>query len=143
MLSDQILLNQADELKEQLRKRGLKTIRILAVDFDGTLTIGNKYPDMGPLRPMAITVLKAFQQEGGKVLLFTCREGDSLRQALNRLELYGFHPDFVNEQTSTKLPGHRKPYYDLLIDDAALGCPLDWFTIGLVLAEFKPRRTKA
>lgn len=137
-MSDRDAIIKAQDLVEQLKQRGVKTVRILAVDFDGTLTRTNSYPELAAFRPLVINVLKGFQASGGKVLLFTCREGATLQDALDALGQENFRPDFVNEQTSKNLVGHRKPYYDLLIDDRALGCPLDWFVIGIALAELKP-----
>jgi len=39
----------------------------IAVDFDGTITEQNLYPDIGPFRKYAVNVLKALQEQGHKV----------------------------------------------------------------------------
>ena len=53
---------------------------IVAVDFDGTLTIGDNYPKIGEMNMVAIQYLKQYKKLGGKLVLWTCRSGLSLLQ---------------------------------------------------------------
>lgn len=122
-----------------LKARGVEEVRILAIDFDGTITKVNKYPNVGEFREGAMETLKAFQRAEGKVLLWTCREGVWLDMALQHMKVERFKPDWVNCQTWAVLKGSRKPYYDLLIDDRALSCPVDWAFIGKVLTAMAPK----
>ena len=46
---------------------------VVAVDYDGTITIKDNYPNVGELNPLAIHYLKEYKKLGGKLILFTCR----------------------------------------------------------------------
>lgn len=74
-----------------------RTIRtIIAVDFDGTLC-ENKYPQIGePLQEVLDKIIK-FQQEGMFIILWTCREGQDLENAVKWCKERGFIPDAVND----------------------------------------------
>ena len=100
--------------------------KIIAVDFDGTITTKSSYPITGNIRPEAITVLKKLQKKY-KLLLWTVREGKELSQALQMLREYDLVFDYVNEipeQTS------RKPHVEMWIDDKSYGTQIDWQKIG-------------
>ena len=88
---------------------------IIAVDFDGTLMIKGQ-PNLS-----LIGMLKANQNRGNVIILWTCREGKSLREALMFLNKHGFRPNYVNCNCpqGIKKMGHdsRKVYADLYIDD--------------------------
>ena len=47
---------------------------IIAVDFDGTITYKNAYPDVGEINLKAIDVLKKLQAKGHQLCLWTCRD---------------------------------------------------------------------
>lgn len=57
--------------------------KIIAIDFDGTLC-ENKYPDIEKLK-------------GAKVILWTCREGELLTQAVEWCYEHGIVSDSINE----------------------------------------------
>lgn len=61
----------------------------LAVDFDGTITTDPT--GIGPLipRPHAIRVLKKLYNKGVKLILWTCRAGKDLEEALEFLKNHG------------------------------------------------------
>lgn len=88
---------------------------IVAVDFDGTLW--TKKTANLPL----IARLRAAQQQGHTVILWTCREGEALREALTILREHGFVPNFVNRnapETIARLRRDpRKVFADVYIDD--------------------------
>ena len=90
---------------------------IIAVDFDGTLYIGGK-PNTA-----LIGRLKTEQRNGNAVILWTCREGQRLKEAVLFLAKYGFRPNAVNENLPDTILrfGHnsRKIYADVYIDDKA------------------------
>ena len=44
---------------------------VVAVDYDGTITIKDNYPNAGELNPLAIHYLKEYKKLGGKLILFT------------------------------------------------------------------------
>lgn len=91
---------------------------IIAVDFDGTLEKCGK-PDL-----VLIEHLKSQQRKGNTVILWTCRDGKRLKEALNFLARYGFAPNLVNRNhpTAVRRMGHdpRKIYADLYIDDKGI-----------------------
>lgn len=96
--------------------------KIIAVDFDGTITEPSPYPITGAIRPEAIKVLKKLQDRY-IILLWTLRTGHDLREALYLLDGVGFHPDYVN-----MIPGQKqnKPNADIFIDDRNFGFEVDW-----------------
>ena len=64
---------------------------IIAVDFDGTLQIRNE-PNLALIRK-----LKQAQTRGDVVILWTCRDGQSLNEALTLLYRVGFRPNYINQ----------------------------------------------
>lgn len=146
---------------------------IIGIDCDGTI-VTHDYPNMGK-DIGAAGFLRALVKNGHKLILCTMRShpkainkaelkktgssilgtygdrpgSDPLNDALdwferNGIELYG-----VNECPGQKgWTGSPKPYAQLYIDDAALGCPLttipghprpfvDWQAVGKMLLEMK------
>lgn len=90
---------------------------IIAVDFDGTLKIGND-PNM-----RLIQRLKYEQSRGNTVILWTCREQKSLNEALLFLRKAGFMPNFVNQNAPgaiAKVGNPRKVFADIYIDDKSV-----------------------
>ena len=88
---------------------------IIAVDFDGTLQIGNE--------PNAALIgkLKRAQANGDIVILWTCRDGKSLAEAMAFLHRAGFRPNYVNcncpEGIRRMGRDSRKIFADVYIDD--------------------------
>jgi hydroxymethylpyrimidine pyrophosphatase-like HAD family hydrolase len=70
--------------------------KIVAVDFDGTL-FENKWPEIGEPHIALIDYLKKRQEQGDKLILWTCRCGDKLDAAVKKCETYGLIFDAVNE----------------------------------------------
>lgn len=88
---------------------------IVAVDYDGTLESG------GQINLPLIARLRAAQRRGDTVILWTCREGKRLQEALRALQGAGFRPQLVNANApeAVRMLGHdpRKIYADIYIDD--------------------------
>ena len=88
---------------------------IVAVDFDGTL-----WAEKTANLPL-IARLRAAQQQGDTVILWTCREGAALREALLILREYGLVPNFVNQNAPAVVRrlrhDPRKIFADVYIDD--------------------------
>ena len=88
---------------------------IVALDYDGTLSLDGK-----PNVPL-IARLKREQAMGVTVILWTCRNGRSLMEAVNQLRAWGFAPNYVNQncpQAIRQFGGDtRKVYADVYIDD--------------------------
>ena len=70
--------------------------KIVAVDFDGTLC-ENKWPEIGEANKEMITYLKDRQANGDKLILWTCRVGDILKNAVDWSAEQGLIFDAVNE----------------------------------------------
>ena len=98
-------------------------LETFAVDFDGTLC-EKKWPRIG--KPIYDTIewVKQLRRNGHKIILWTCREGMSLVDALVWCADLGLFFDAVNDN----LPEHkrifggnsRKIMADYYIDDKAL-----------------------
>ena len=98
--------------------------KIYAVDFDGTIAM-TEYPHIiGPNRPVVDFLLRA-QAKGDKWILWTCRCGDALEDALAWLSRNGLHPDSVNGNIHELIEffggDPRKVFADFYIDDRNAG----------------------
>lgn len=100
---------------------------IIAVDFDGTIC-KNAWPQIGEPNFKLIHWLKEQRGKGHTLILWTCREGELLQEALRFCEIYGLVFDYVNENSQDVVERFgcisRKVYADLYIDDKSL-CPSD------------------
>lgn len=74
-------------------------MKIIAVDFDGTLCEDN-YPAIGKPNNDVITRLKEEQERGSKIILWTCRTGNILNAALEWCKNRGIRFDAINENIS-------------------------------------------
>ena len=69
--------------------------KIIAVDFDGTLC-EEKWPGIGKPRMHVIKEAIARQRAGDTIILWTCREGARLIEAIEWLAKQGLCCDYVN-----------------------------------------------
>jgi hydroxymethylpyrimidine pyrophosphatase-like HAD family hydrolase len=97
--------------------------KIIAVDFDGTLC-ENKWPEIGVPNMKLIWNLTELQQKyGAKLILWTCRSGEKLEEAIQFCEERGLMFDAVNENLPEVIEwmggDTRKIYADEYIDDRA------------------------
>lgn len=94
---------------------------IIAVDFDGTL-VTDAYPDIGAPVWGIVNIIKEHQKAGDKIILWTCRTGAALIEAIDycRWEL-DLVFDAVNDNLPEKIAEHgcncRKVYADVYVDD--------------------------
>lgn len=70
--------------------------KIIAVDFDGTLC-ENKWPEIGSPNEEVIEYLKNRQKSGDKLILWTCRMGKRLDEAVKWCEEHGLIFDAIND----------------------------------------------
>lgn len=111
----------------------------IAVDFDGTI-VTHAYPAIGKPIPFAIESLKKLQQEDHHLLiLWSCREGKLLDDAVQYckergLEFYAVNTNFPDEPVEDGLTA-RKLTADLFIDDRNLGGLPDWGVIYQMIHE--------
>lgn len=77
----------------------------IAIDFDGCLC-SNHYPEIGAPNWSIIAEAKREQQMGAGLILWTCREGKLLDEALAACERWGLRFDAVNDS----LPSWKEFY---------------------------------
>ncbi len=97
--------------------------QIIAVDFDGTLCYSN-WPDLGePNRPL-IEYLRCQQRLGNKLILWTCRTGEALDNAVAWCSDQQLTFDAINDNLPeiVEMYGNnsRKITCDWYIDDKAV-----------------------
>ena len=73
-----------------------RNYQIIAVDFDGTLCF-SKWPDCGEPNQALINYLKKWKADGNKLILWTCRIGDALSNAVEWCRNHGLEFDAVND----------------------------------------------
>lgn len=99
-----------------------KKIEIIAVDFDGTLC-RECYPEIGAPNLPLIFMLKQQRRQGVKLILWTCRCGERLEEALLWCAGHGLSFDAVNNNVPETLEAYgteaRKISADVYIDDRA------------------------
>ena len=78
------------------QKAMLKEYIIYAVDFDGTLC-ESKFPEIGPPNMSLVNHLIYRREQGNKIILWTCRFGDRLQEAVEWCRQHGLEFDAVNE----------------------------------------------
>lgn len=103
--------------------------KIIAIDFDDTITYPSPFPIMGKIRPDAVRVIKSLKDKY-ILLLWTARTGKYLEEALNLLVKYNIEFDYINQLPNQKGP---KPDADIFIDDRNLGFEVDWNKIEELL----------
>ena len=97
--------------------------KVIAVDFDGTLC-SNAWPKIGEPFWETINWMKRLRQDGHKLILWTCRDGMLLVDAIVWSADHGLFFDAVNDN----LESHKKRYKgnsrkvlaDLYVDDKAI-----------------------
>lgn len=103
--------------------------RKIAVDFDGTI-VENCYPQIGRERPFALQTLKALQDKGFTLVLWTCRAGKELEEAVEFCRKGGVTFYAVNEnfegETENGTGVIRKLDADIYIDDRNIGGLPSW-----------------
>ena len=117
--------------------------KILAVDFDGTLSYGS-YPECGNPNRRLIEWLIECQKNGCKIILWTMREGKYLDYAIKWCADFGLYFDAVNdnlEEMKQKYNNNpRKVFCDYYIDDTHFTSE---YLIKKTTIEAKTERKKA
>ena len=98
----------------------------IAVDFDHTLADTDATKIYSPNTKL-INCLIDRRKQGDKLILWTCREGERLREAVEWSKRYGLEFDAVNSNITEMIEWYgndtRKIGYDVLIDDKAVNKP--------------------
>jgi hypothetical protein len=117
---------------------------ILCIDFDGTI-VEHDFPRVGKPMPLAIEVIKELKEAGYVLILWTCREGKFLDDAIMFCLENGLKFDGYNEtppEHEFRPEGGRKAYGDYYIDDRNLGGFPGWEAVRMELLNvYKDSRT--
>ena len=118
---------------------------IIAVDFDGTI-VKHDFPRIGKEMPFAVDTLKTFVAEGHRVILWTSRNGDSLKAAVDwcaerGLNFYAVNSNYPEHSIVPveKRRGSTKVVADVYIDDRNLGGLPEWGEIYTMVTGRKKR----
>lgn len=99
---------------------------VIAVDFDGTI-VQHMYPEIGETIDGALEGLHNLAMDGHYIVIWTCRVGKELIDVKNWLDNHGVIYDAININAGcVNFPTGPKIYYDILIDDRAYGCKINW-----------------
>lgn len=106
---------------------------IIAIDFDGTI-VRNKFPEpltAEDILPYAKEMINSFHRLGITIILWTCRHGKPLEDAIDFMEKHKIAFDCVNCNAPENLQKYgdidnRKVYADIYIDDRNVGGMLSW-----------------
>lgn len=97
---------------------------IYAVDFDGTLSLGAAWPEIGEPNLVLFDFLIKEKAAGARVILWSCRKGKELEAAVNYCKYHGLTFDTVNENLPELIEAYggdtRKINADVYIDDRAI-----------------------
>ena len=101
--------------------------KIYAFDFDGTLC-QEAYPSIGKPNKAMIRFVKRQKRRGHRIILWTCRCGAPLEDAIDWCKAQGITFDAINNNLPETLLKYgtdsRKITADYYIDDKMLGFPL-------------------
>ncbi|NPA35342.1 MAG: hydrolase [Chlorobi bacterium] len=117
---------------------------IIAVDFDGTI-VEHRYPAIGKEKLFAFETLKALQDQGHQLILWTFRSGKELDDAVefcrrHGLEFYAVNKSYPEEEFSPEIS--RKINADIFIDDRNLGGFIGWGEVWHMINENAPEQEK-
>ncbi len=100
-----------------------RNYKIIAVDFDGTLCFSS-WPELGEPNIRLIEYLRSWRESGNKVILWTCRAGESLETAIAWCREQGLDFDAINDNLPETVAYYgnnsRKITCDYYVDDRAI-----------------------
>jgi hydroxymethylpyrimidine pyrophosphatase-like HAD family hydrolase len=101
----------------------------IAVDFDGTI-VEHKYPEIGKEILFSFETLRALQEQGHQLILWTFRSGKELDEAVeycrrNGVEFYAINASYPEEEFDEDYDS-RKIDADIFIDDRNIGGLPSW-----------------
>ena len=103
--------------------------KVIAIDFDGCLC-ENAWPEIGRINRDVFSAAREERRKGAALILWTCREGERLREAVDFCAKNGLTFDAVNENLPERVGMYRndcrKIRADEYWDDKAvrMGTPL-------------------
>lgn len=115
---------------------------IIAVDFDNTIA-REEWPFIGDLLPGARDVINKLHDQGHKIIIWTCREGEYAEEAIEFLEREGVKFDLFNNNCEDRMEKYgwdsRKIGCDISIDDRDIYWKIngiDWKVIDTMLTQY-------
>ena len=107
----------------------------IAVDFDGTI-VEHAFPEIGKEMLFAFETLKALQDKGHRLILWTFRDGKTLEDAVayckeRGIEFYAVNKSFPEEDFDLSIS--RKISADMFIDDRNIGGFPGWSDVWQML----------
>ena len=105
---------------------------ILAIDFDGTIAETNHNYEVPPsiFLPNAKEVINWLYDHGCYIIIWTCRNGNILKLAVDFLKNNEVKYHKINENSdSLDFKTSNKIYADYYIDDRSLDSNIDWLSI--------------
>jgi len=101
---------------------------IIAIDFDGVVCV-HRFPRIGALLPGAKETITKLWDEGYYIIIWTCRGGVNLVDAIEFLKEWDIPYHKINENAPFEMIGFKpfpKIYADIYIDDRNLGSFPGW-----------------
>lgn len=110
----------------------------IAIDFDGTI-VHDSYPKIGEEMFGAVAAIKRMKEAGHYLILWTCRYGQDLTDAINWLHERGVYFDRINaaHPVNIEIYGNdtRKVSADVYVDDRMVGGFPGWATVEKYIAD--------
>lgn len=94
--------------------------KVIAVDFDGTL-VESQFPDIGAIKQEVVNQVREEKTKGNIIIIWTCRTGKVLEEAVQFLKNNDIPFDYVNENPLNPYGDTtRKVFADEYWDDKAI-----------------------
>lgn len=121
LMEQQRKKKEREQKKKEKEEAKVKSAPIWAIDFDGTLALGNRFPNIGKPNVSLMELLKMAKLQGVRLILWTSREGHYLDEAVEWCKDYGLEFDAINDNLPEKVEhmgyNSRKIVANLFIDD--------------------------
>lgn len=120
---------------------------IIAVDFDGTLVKDGCFPEIGEINKTVWHSVQQWKEQGCKLVLWTCRDGEALAAAVGFCFLKGLEFDAVNQNIPEVIEmfgnDTRKVYANIYLDDKVLSPSItEMFSTYKPQESYKPWHSK-
>ncbi len=113
---------------------------VVGIDFDGTI-VKSKYPKIGRFKFGAKFVCRWLYRRGHTLILWTCREGPLLDEALWACWRNGINFHCWNENAEERIERYggdcRKLSCDILVDDTAGFVFWPWVLVRVLFKEVR------
>lgn len=115
--------------------------KTIAIDWDGTVVLDGQYPHAGEPKENSIEVMKRILDEGGIIIIWTCRSGYEQQVRITEtLHKHGIHNFYFNEHVphiaSQFAESSPKVFADIYIDDRGIhnyGREINWYQVEQIL----------